>query len=171
MLDRIKTLLAAPVFPGDEEKTRTAALLHVALLTFIGAVVTVLTIMLIAYGLPDGFEDGFTFTSGLSLGGVAVWLIVLNHRGRIRIAGAILATMFWLIMSIFAMTGTSVLFTKPHIFDLLGVDPSVNTFLSIILYILIITPVYFTTLLLVGTLFGQYRFFSNFILKIFRRKT
>jgi len=77
---------------------------------------------------------------------------------------------FWLIMSIFAMTGTSILFTRPHIFNLLGIDSSLNTFLYILLYILIITPVYFTTLLLIGSLFGQYRFFNKFILKTILRK-
>ena len=38
-----------------------------------------------------------------------------------------------------------------------------------ILYILIITPVYFTTLLIIGSLFGQFRFFWEFEKKMFLR--
>ncbi len=77
---------------------------------------------------------------------------------------------FWLIMLIFAVTGTSVLFTKPLIFDLLGITDSLHFFLYALLYLLIITPVYFISLLLIGSLFGQYRFFNRFIQRIFIRK-
>ena len=77
---------------------------------------------------------------------------------------------FWIIMLIFAVTGTSVLFTKPLIFGLLGINDSLHFVLYALLYVLIITPVYFISLLLIGSLFGQYRFFNRFILKTILRK-
>lgn len=77
---------------------------------------------------------------------------------------------FWIIMLVFALTGTSILLLKPPLFKLLGIHSDLNTFLYVLLYILIITPVYFINLTLIGTLLGQYRFVNTFVLKRFRRK-
>ena len=77
---------------------------------------------------------------------------------------------FWLIMLVFAITGTSVLFTRPIIFEFLGIHDELHFFLYGLLYVLVITPVYFVSLLIIGSLFGQYRFFNRFISRIFIRK-
>lgn len=76
---------------------------------------------------------------------------------------------FWLIFTIFGVTGTSMLFIKPPLFELLGIHRDMPLLLYILLYILIITPVYFTVLLLIGSIFGQYRFFIGFIKRMFSR--
>ncbi|HSG68746.1 MAG TPA: DUF6787 family protein [Bacteroidales bacterium] len=75
---------------------------------------------------------------------------------------------FWLIMGAFAITGTSILFTKPLLFDFFGIDGDLHIVPYSILYLIIITPVYFVTLLVIGSLLGQYRFFNKFILKMLR---
>ena len=82
---------------------------------------------------------------------------------------------FWLIFSIFGITGTSMLFLKPSVFDYLGIDHSISTIWYVILYILTVTPMYFAVLLVFGFIFGQFRFFWEFEKKmfysIFRRKS
>lgn len=76
---------------------------------------------------------------------------------------------FWLIFCIFGITGTSMLFIKPPIFQLLGIDSSQHVLVYILLYILIITPAYFIVLLIIGSLLGQFRFFWEFEKKMFSR--
>lgn len=77
---------------------------------------------------------------------------------------------FWIIMLVFALTGTSILFVKPPLFELLGINSSINTIIYVLLYILIITPVYFINLTIFGLLLGQHRFVNAFVIKRFRRK-
>ncbi|MCD4698300.1 MAG: hypothetical protein K8S16_18900 [Bacteroidales bacterium] len=76
---------------------------------------------------------------------------------------------FWLVFSIFGLTGTSMLFIKPPVFDLLGIDSSYSTWLYVLLYILIITPLYFIVLLIIGSIFGQFKFFWVFVKKMIFR--
>lgn len=78
---------------------------------------------------------------------------------------------FWLIFSIFGLTGTSMLFIKPSLFALLGIHRDLPFLLYALLYVLIITPVYFITLMILGSLLGQYKFFSRFIMRMFSRFT
>jgi hypothetical protein len=76
---------------------------------------------------------------------------------------------FWIIMLVFALTGSSILIIKPPLFNLLGIDGSLHWLLYGLLYILIITPVYVTMLMLIGSVLGQHRFFSRFLLRSIRR--
>ena len=76
---------------------------------------------------------------------------------------------FWIVMLVFALTGSSILIVKPPLFDLLGIDGSLHWALYALLYILIITPVYITLLMLIGSVLGQRRFFSRFLLRYIRR--
>jgi len=76
---------------------------------------------------------------------------------------------FWKIFCLFGITGTSMLFFKPPIFNFLGIDHSLATWLYVILYILIITPLYFTVLLIIGSIFGEFKFFWKFVKKTFSR--
>lgn len=76
---------------------------------------------------------------------------------------------FWLIFSIFGITGTSMLFIKPPLFGILGITSDIPIVLYVILYVLIITPVYFIVLLIIGSLLGQQKFFFNFVKKMFTR--
>jgi len=74
---------------------------------------------------------------------------------------------FWLVFCIFGITGTSMLFLKPPVFAFFGIDHSIPTVLYVLLYILIVTPMYFITLLIIGSIFGQFRFFWEFEKKTF----
>lgn len=76
---------------------------------------------------------------------------------------------FWLVFSIFAVTGTSMLFLKPPVFELLGIHKSMPFVLYAILYVIIITPIYFIVLIVLGSVLGQYAFFSAFIKRMFSR--
>jgi len=76
---------------------------------------------------------------------------------------------FWLIFCIFGITGTSMLFLKPPVFAFFGIDHSIPTALYVLLYVLIVTPMYFITLLIIGSIFGQFKFFWEFEKKMFTR--
>jgi hypothetical protein len=76
---------------------------------------------------------------------------------------------FWIIMLVFALTGSSLLIIKPPLFALLGIDGSMHWLPYSLLYILIITPVYFIVLMLIGSALGQFRFFSRFVLRHIKR--
>ncbi len=75
---------------------------------------------------------------------------------------------FWLIFIIFAIAGSSTLFVKRPVFDLLGIDSSSSLWIVIPVYLVTITPSYFIILLFYGTIFGQFKFFWEFEKKMFR---
>jgi hypothetical protein len=70
---------------------------------------------------------------------------------------------FWLIFTIFAISGTSTLFVKEPIFILFGIDELTPFWIKFLVYIITIIPAYFAILFIYGTLLGQYGFFSRFI--------
>jgi hypothetical protein len=76
----------------------------------------------------------------------------------------------FIILLVFAITGsTSALIAKP-ILTFIGITKeSVGIWLYILLYIIIILPIYKVILLLIGTLAGQRTFFWNFIKKMLDR--
>ncbi len=76
---------------------------------------------------------------------------------------------FWLIFSIFGISGTSTLFIKEPIFSFFGLDGETSFWIKFLVYILTITPAYFVLLMLYGTIFGQFRFFSRFTMDFFMR--
>ena len=76
---------------------------------------------------------------------------------------------FWLIFIIFAIAGSSTLFVKRPVFDLLGIDSSTSLWIVIPVYLITITPAYFIILLFYGTIFGQFKFFWEFEKKMFRQ--
>ena len=76
---------------------------------------------------------------------------------------------FWLIFGIFAISGTSSAFVKIPIFILTGIDETTETWVMVLIYLLAITPAYFTLLLFYGFIFGQFRFFWNFTKKFLGR--
>lgn len=78
---------------------------------------------------------------------------------------------FWLIFIIFAITGSSTLFVKRPVFDLLGIDTGTSWWIVVPVYIITITPAYFIMLLFYGTIFGQFKFFWEFEKKMFSRFT
>jgi len=67
-----------------------------------------------------------------------------------------------IILIVFSVTGSAALVVKKFAFDLIGIKPETSLLLKIPLYIIIILPSYQVLLLVVGTLFGQFRFFYEF---------
>nr|WP_317630624.1 DUF6787 family protein [uncultured Flavobacterium sp.] len=74
------------------------------------------------------------------------------------------------ILIVFAVTGTTSSIIAKPILSFLGIHKSeMNLLLYIILYILIIFPIYKVMLLILGTLAGQHTFFKNFLIKMLSR--
>ncbi|MCY1634298.1 DUF6787 family protein [Marinifilum sp. D737] len=79
-----------------------------------------------------------------------------------------------IILIVFSITGSLSVLVRNPIFEYFSIDADTNILLRILLSILIITPTYQVLLLIVGTLFGQFRFFWNFekkMLSRFQRKS
>ena len=70
------------------------------------------------------------------------------------------------ILIIFAITGFSILYVKDPVFSLLGYHHIESGFLRVLAYIGIMYPLYQILLISVGTICGQYRFFSSFLIKM-----
>lgn len=67
-----------------------------------------------------------------------------------------------LIFLVFSITGSLSVYVKTLFFKLIGVGSETSLLIMIPLYIITIIPTYYMLLLLVGSLFGQYRFFLAF---------
>jgi len=90
-----------------------------------------------------------------------------------------LESLFQVIMVIlvFAITGSSVVFLRKTLFEIIGFDEATSFWLKSFVYILFVFPAYQGLLLLYGSLFGQFQFFWNkekklfyFICKLFKNK-
>ena len=66
-----------------------------------------------------------------------------------------------LILCVFALSGTTVVWLKSIIFDYLGVNNSTSILSKIGLYIIIVLPLYQLLLIGYGFLLGQQKFFLN----------
>lgn len=75
------------------------------------------------------------------------------------------------VLVVFAVTGTSTLYVRKGIFFLLGITDDTQLWLRITLYILVIFPAYNVMLLIVGFLFGQFKFAWEFEKKMFSSLT
>lgn len=74
-----------------------------------------------------------------------------------------------LIFLAFSLTGSATLYVRKVAFDWIGITPDTSLWLKISLYILIIFPSYQLLFLMIGTLFGQFRFAWEFEKKMFSR--
>ncbi len=74
-----------------------------------------------------------------------------------------------IILIVFSLTGSATLIVKKQIFMWLGITPDTALWIKIPLYILTIFPVYQLLFLIVGTIFGQFRFAWEFEKKVFSR--
>ena len=75
----------------------------------------------------------------------------------------------FIILIIFAVTGSSTLYVRKGAFYLMGITEDTNIWIKIILYIVIIFPAYNLMLLIVSFIFGQFKFAWEFEKKIFLR--
>lgn len=73
------------------------------------------------------------------------------------------------ILIVFACTGTTAMYAKEFVFDILGVTSSMPFWLRSIIWIVTILPLYNVLLIIYGTLFGQRKFFWWFLKKTFGR--
>ena len=73
------------------------------------------------------------------------------------------------ILIVFAITGSATVYLKKMIFDLIGITPETHFGIKAPVYIIVILTVYNILLLIVGLLFGQFRFFWEFEKRFFSR--
>ena len=74
-----------------------------------------------------------------------------------------------IILVVFAITGSTTVYLKKMIFNLAGIDAETPLMAKVIFYIVVILAVYNVLLLIIGFLFGQFRFFWEFEKKFFSR--
>ena len=75
-----------------------------------------------------------------------------------------------IIFLVFGITGTTAAWISKPILDFIGLkQATVSAWAYWPIRIIIIFPAYQILLLIIGTLFGQSKFFKNFIKKMFRR--
>ena len=74
-----------------------------------------------------------------------------------------------ILLFVFAIAGSSTLYARKGIFFLLGITTETSLWLKIPLYILVIFPAYQIIFLIVGALFGQFKFVWEFEKKVFGR--
>ncbi len=75
----------------------------------------------------------------------------------------------FIILVVFAITGSTTVYLKKLIFDLIGINQETHLLAKTLIYIVVILVVYNVLLLIIGFLFGQFRFFWEFEKKFFSR--
>ncbi len=73
------------------------------------------------------------------------------------------------ILVVFAITGSTTVYLKKIVFDLIQITSETVLWIKIPIYIIVILTVYNLLLLVIGFLFGQFRFFWEFEKKFFSR--
>lgn len=74
-----------------------------------------------------------------------------------------------LILVVFSVTGSTALYIRKGVFYLLGITADTDLWLRVVVYILTIVPAYYMLLLVVGFVFGQYKFARAFQKKMLSR--
>lgn len=74
-----------------------------------------------------------------------------------------------LVLIVFALTGSSVLFLKKPLFSLLHLNDKLSGFVGTLIYLAVMLPLYQILLLAYGFVFGQFTFFWEFEKKSMRR--
>ena len=73
------------------------------------------------------------------------------------------------ILVVFAITGSSTVYIKKLFFDFIGITSETDLLIKIPVYIISVLVIYNILLLIVGAVFGQFRFFLEFEKKFFSR--
>lgn len=74
-----------------------------------------------------------------------------------------------IVMIVFSVTGSATLVIKKAFFNLVGIGSETPLWLMVPLYIITIVPIYQVLFLIVGTIFGQFKFAWEFEKKMFSR--
>lgn len=92
-MNKLRELLAPPVFPDDPEKTRLARLLNVIL-------ITVMT-LLILFSIPAFLQTPQVgrLLIELTIAGWSLIMLVLMRRGRVRLAAFLMSLTLWVVVS------------------------------------------------------------------------
>lgn len=96
--------------------------------------------------------------------GQASWFRRLQRRWGLQNA-----TQVWIVLLVFACTGTTAVYIKKPIFALLGIDTATPWYWRTFWWLLTVLPAYQVLLLFYGFVFGQFRFFYNFEKRLFSR--
>ena len=72
-----------------------------------------------------------------------------------------------ILLFVFAIAGSSTLYARKGIFFLLGVTSDTSLWIKVLLYVFVIFPTYQIIFLIVGALFGQFKFAWEFEKKMF----
>jgi GAF domain-containing protein len=109
---RVWQWLAPPTFEGDEEKTRTARLLNVVLLTLAMSSLVLVIFVAVVFaieGVPITAEDAFIPASCVAMVGLSLGLRALARRGRQLAASAVILSVLWVVNTIwvFRFAGTA----------------------------------------------------------------
>src|SRR5512134_1161396 len=99
MWERIKQLLAPPIFEGEEEKTRIAGLIHTIAMSAL--VIAILFLTLLPIFAPERNQRLYIIGIAVLLLGGIVFIV---RRGWVRIASYSLTASLWLIFTITAIT-------------------------------------------------------------------
>lgn len=94
MFERIRAWLASPVFEGDEDKTRTAAVINAVLFGILGIILMVALVLTFVGGLSSLVVLFLAFFVVLSLAGQ-----VLLRQGQVRLAGRVLVIGLWVFVT------------------------------------------------------------------------
>ena len=71
------------------------------------------------------------------------------------------------ILTVFAITGTTTMYINRLIDEWLGLTDGNGFWMEFLLFMVLVLPLYNILLLIYGTLLGQYKFFRFFIVKFF----
>lgn len=91
------------------------------------------------------------------------WIQRLQERWKLKSLWQVIV-----VLIVFCLTGTTVLFIKKPLFALVGME-SLEGWIKWVIYILIMYPLYSVLLISFGALLGQFQFFWNFKKKMFKR--
>jgi signal transduction histidine kinase len=104
MLTRLRSVLAAPTFPDDDEKSRQARVLNTLLLSGM-LVVAFRGLAAIPFVFRAKLYNTIAIVVILAIMGLAYWLM---HMGRVRLASALFTFSIWPIVTLFVLFGGGV---------------------------------------------------------------
>lgn len=74
-----------------------------------------------------------------------------------------------LILIVFSLAGSTVTFIRKYIFFLIGIKESTPFWIKALVYIPLIVPIYYISLLSFAYVFGQWDFFYTKVINTFKR--
>ena len=94
-----------------------------------------------------------------------------NYLERLKLKWGITSNFQMVVVFVvFAITGSASLWVAKPILNKIGITDEMNPWIRVPLRIIMILPVYQVMLLVIGSLFGQFRFFLNLQKKWWRIK-